>query len=262
MKRDIEDLGRRIEQLLAQPEYRDHPLREALDEVWRALLDQTTRLDRVTHISDGYQSLSKERENDLDERFQKQLRKLEKLARISDHYQRMMQDLNVALSDASNRDVLTGLANRRHLMHRLKEESERASRSGLPYTIAMLDIDHFKRINDTLGHAAGDRALIEVGRILQSSLREYDLCGRWGGEEFMLIMPGTTLVSAHALAQRVCKSIREQAGEPQAGQSISASVGISAYRHGEHYSDAVERADAALLEAKRRGRDCIMLSEA
>jgi len=261
MKRDTEDLGRRIEQLLAEPQYQGHPLREALDRLWRLFLDQTTRLERVTHISDGYQSLAKQRENDLDGRFQKQLRKLEKLARISDHYQRMMQDLNVALSDASNRDVLTGLPNRRHLLQRLKEESERASRTGQAYTIAMLDIDHFKRINDTLGHAAGDRALIEVGRILQSSLREYDLCGRWGGEEFMLVMPGTTPVSAQALAQRVCKRIREHACPPELGQSISASVGISAYHHGEHYSDTVERADAALLEAKRRGRDCIVLSE-
>ena len=261
MKRDTEDLGRRIERLLATPEYLDHPLHVALGQLWHAFLDQSARLERVTHISDGYQSLAKQRENDLDERFQKQLRKLEKLARISDHYQRMMQDLNVALSDASNRDVLTGLANRRHLMHRLKEESERSSRSGQPYTVAMLDIDHFKQINDTLGHAAGDRVLVEVGRILEGSLREYDLCGRWGGEEFMMIMPGTTLVSAQTLAQRVCKRIREHAGAPDVGQSISASVGISAYRHGEHYSDTVERADAALLEAKRRGRDCIVLSE-
>ncbi|VCU72182.1 Response regulator PleD [Pigmentiphaga humi] len=261
MKRTTEDLSRRIERLLAAPEHQGNPLRPALEELWHAFLEQSSRLDRVTHISDGYQSLVKQRENDLDERFQKQLRKLEKLARISDHYQRMMQDLNVALSDASNRDVLTGLPNRRHLMHRLKEESGRSARSGQPYTVAMLDIDHFKRVNDTLGHAAGDRVLIEIGQILQGSLREYDLCGRWGGEEFMLVLPGTTEASAQVLAQRICQRIRDHACMPADMPSISASVGISAYRQGEHYSDTVERADTALLEAKRRGRDCIVLAD-
>ncbi|MBX6316801.1 biofilm regulation diguanylate cyclase SiaD [Pigmentiphaga sp.] len=259
MKRDT-DLCQRIERLLAMPEYQGHPLHEALGQLWQAYVDQSARLERVTHISDRYQALAKERENDLDERFRKQLRKLEKLARISDHYQRMMQDLNAALSDASKRDVLTGLPNRRHLLQKLKEESERSARSGRPFSVAMLDIDHFKQINDTLGHAAGDRVLAGVSRILESSLRENDLCGRWGGEEFMLVLPDASPDAAQALVDRVCQRIRSHAWAPDNPRTVSASVGVSTHRPGEHYSETVERADAALLEAKRRGRDCVVIS--
>lgn len=167
-----------IEELLADPQYFDHPLREALFLKHQQSLDQLARLERIARISDGFQSMARAQNSTLSERYHKQLRQLEKVARISDRYQNMMRDLNVALREASTHDPLTGIGNRRLLMERLREESERAQRSGKPYVLVILDIDHFKQVNDTWGHEVGDRVLVEIGCTMQAALRQYDLCGR------------------------------------------------------------------------------------
>jgi diguanylate cyclase (GGDEF)-like protein len=256
MKRDLEDLGHEVERLLADPRYQGHPLHSALALLWDLHREHTSRLERVTVISDGFQSMVKRRERELDKTLERQARRLEKVARISDSYQRMMQDTNHELTDASNHDVLTSLPNRRHLMQRLQLESERCRAHEKPFTVGLLDVDHFKLVNDTLGHAAGDEVLIEIGRLLRGSMRAGDICGRWGGEEFLLILPGTTADEAHTLVLRVCREMSIQV-QPM---GITASVGISSYHGHESWADTVNRADAALLEAKRRGRNCIVLA--
>ncbi|PWU27518.1 GGDEF domain-containing protein [Pseudomonas sp. RW407] len=192
----------------------------------------------------------------LSERYHKQLRQLEKVARISDRYQDMMRDLNVALREASTHDPLTGIGNRRLLMERLREESERAQRHGKPYVLVILDIDHFKQVNDTWGHEVGDRVLVEIGCTMQAALRQYDLCGRWGGEEFLLLLPETALADAGQVIDRVRQDIRSLAVRVGTeALSVTASFGVAEYRLGESYSQTLSRADAALLEAKRSGRD-------
>lgn len=162
----------------------------------------------------------------------------------------------------ANIDELTGLFNRRHLTGRLREETERANRTGNGYVLAMLDIDHFKNVNDTHGHDVGDLILIEVSRAMEGSLREYDLCGRWGGEEFLLALPDTTLDIAHAVITRVHQCIRERQFDLAGNsQSITVSIGLSAWREGEAFAQTLHRADAALLEAKRKGRDRVLCGE-
>ncbi|MBG7076574.1 biofilm formation regulator diguanylate cyclase SiaD [Pseudomonas aeruginosa] len=214
------------------------------------------RLERIARISDGFQSMAREQNLSLSERYHKQLRRLEKVARISDRYQQMMRDLNLALKEASIRDPLTGLPNRRMLLERLREENERSQRHGQSYVLAMLDVDFFKQVNDTWGHDSGDRVLVEIARAMESELREYDLCGRWGGEEFLLLLPQTRLQDAGPVLERVRDSVRTLAVRVGTeALSVTASVGVTEHRIGETNSQTVNRADAALLDAKRSGRD-------
>ncbi|GAA4328503.1 biofilm regulation diguanylate cyclase SiaD [Pigmentiphaga soli] len=262
MSRDQRTLAREIGQLLADPAHADNPLRPALAQLWQAHEAQQMRLERVTHLSDAYQMLARDRENALGERFTKHMRRLEKLARISDRYQQMMQDMNLALNEASHRDVLTGLGNRRLLIERLKQETVRAARTGQPYSLAMLDVDNFKQVNDTYGHEMGDQVLIEIGTAVQMELRESDLGGRWGGEEFLLILPATSGPAAMQVAERVRTSIHNlvvRSGTQAV--PVSASIGVSTHSAGEDFSHTVSRADAALLEAKRSGRDRVVYAD-
>lgn len=255
-ERDLDSL---IESLLADPAYMDHPLRDALQRLHQQNVEHLGRIERIARISDGYQSLAREQNLSLSERYHKQLRKLEKVARISDRYQQMMRDLNLALKEASNRDPLTALANRRMLIERLKEEVSRATRQNKTFVLAMVDVDHFKQINDNWGHDIGDRMLEEIARVLQAEVRSYDLCGRWGGEEFLILLPDTDLDSAAQVIERVRSGLRALAVRVSTELlSVSASFGVAEHRADESYSQTLNRADAALLQAKRNGRDrCI-----
>ena len=111
MKPGNAELDERIGRLLADPAYAGHPLREALQDLWRHTAEQMARIERVTHLSDAYQTMAHQREMGLCEQFDRQLRRLARIARISDHYQSMMRDLNAALEETSSRDPLTGLLN-------------------------------------------------------------------------------------------------------------------------------------------------------
>ncbi|EWM47187.1 diguanylate cyclase domain protein [Bordetella holmesii 35009] len=156
------DLDRQIADLLADPAYEGHPLRVALEALWKQANEHMVRIERVTQISDAYQSMALQREQGLYERFDRQLQRLARIARISDHYQSMMRDLNHTLEETSRRDPLTGLFNRRALMDIIRTAVERSDASGRTFVIAMLDVDHFKSVNDRFGHETGDRVLVEL----------------------------------------------------------------------------------------------------
>jgi len=256
MKPGAAELDRRITELLADPAHVGHPLREALEALWLHTAEQMARIERVTQLSDAYQSMAHERELGLCDQFDRQLRRLARIARISDHYQSMMRDLNAALEETSSRDPLTSLLNRRALMEMIKQEVERASRSGESFVVAMLDVDHFKKVNDRFGHETGDRALVELAGVLVKSLREYDLCGRWGGEEFLILMPESNAEMACTVMRRLGESIAAlgvRVNDDLLG--VTASMGIAELRPDETYSSTINRADIALLKAKRSGRN-------
>lgn len=257
-RRHLDDI---IEDLLADPRYAGHPLQDALKQLWMQSRDCLTRLERLAHISDGYQKMARDQTTSLQQRYDRELRRLEKAVHISDRYQEMMRELNSSLQDASTRDHLTGLANRRMLVEQLKSETQRAERQGHSYTLAMLDVDHFKRVNDHYGHDLGDRVLIDVADAMQRALREYDLCGRWGGEEFLILLPQTLIGDSCSVIERVQESVRRQPMPGEASDiALTVSIGLAEYRAGESFSDTVNRADEALLEAKRAGRDCYRLA--
>lgn len=254
--RDEKHLELVVEMLLAEPAHKENPLRYPLQDLYhefRALLRQ---IDRITRISDQYQAFSREETLSLAERSQKQLRQLEKIARISDRYQSMLQDLNGALKEASSKDALTGIGNRRLLMDCLKAEAARAERMKRPLTVVLADADFFKTVNDNHGHEAGDRALIEIANAIKSGVRDYDTCGRWGGEEFMMIMPEIGAAEGALVVDRMRDAIAgldlKSGGTPI---KLSASFGIAEHRLGESIFNTVNRADVALFEAKRNGRN-------
>jgi len=253
---DEPSLEETIETLLADARYRGHPAREALARLWAESRQQAERLERIIQISDGYQSMARDSALTLTDKFNKRARQIEKAIRISDRYQRMMREVNQTLKEASFSDHLTGLANRRMVMERLREETVRAQRLGQVFSVAVLDIDHFKQVNDLHGHVAGDHVLVEVARAMEAGIREYDLCGRWGGEEFILLLPETELATAVQVSSRVLEGIR-QLSVPigEASVVLTISIGVVEYHDGESFSDTVNRADVALLEAKRTGRD-------
>lgn len=249
-------LEQEVCRLLADDQHDGNPLKDTLEKLWAAHSGLLQRIERIARVSDGYQSLARERELTLSERFEKQLRQLEKVARISDRYQSMLQDLNISLREASTHDSLTGIANRRLLTERLREEVDRAKRYDRPLSIAMLDIDRFKEVNDGYGHEVGDSVLVEVARVMDAELRDQDLCGRWGGEEFLILMPESRLEVAERVMQRLATSIASLVVRVNDDQlSVTASIGIAQLRPEENYSSAVNRADAALMRAKRNGRN-------
>lgn len=165
-----------------------------------------------------------------------------------------------ALLEASIRDELTGLHNRRFLMSRLHEEYERARRNGTMLGLLMLDIDYFKNINDRYGHPAGDEVLRSVAQNLAFMLREYDVAGRYGGEEFVVVSTGTTAEDLVRLADRIRERIEslEMHGKAPALR-VTVSIGVSALEECDSAESLLKRADVALYRAKHRGRNRTVL---
>jgi diguanylate cyclase (GGDEF)-like protein len=259
MKQRTQELECRVQALLDDPQYAGHPLREALADLTEHLGLQVERIERINTLSDAFQSMAHQRELTLYERFDRQLRRLSKIVSISDRYQSVMHDLNLAVTEASNRDPLTELLNRRALMRRLKEECDRAI-EGHGFTVAMLDVDHFKLVNDSYGHETGDRALIELARVMRANVRASDTFGRWGGEEFLVLMPDTPVADARVMLNRLMDVLRLSSID--AGDHVlrlTISIGLASHRQTESLSDTLRRADAALYHAKQAGRDRLVL---
>jgi diguanylate cyclase (GGDEF)-like protein len=169
------------------------------------------------------------------------------------------------LQTLSVTDALTGIANRRHWDWRLAEEIARAQRYRYPVAVLMVDIDHFKRVNDTHGHQVGDEVLRQVAERLRSTLRRTDFLARYGGEEFGIIAPQTALEAAKVLAERLRRAIAREPIQVNNELSIplTISVGVAVFPdHAQNESDLVAAADAALYRAKQDGRNCVRVAEA
>ncbi len=164
------------------------------------------------------------------------------------------------LEEMAMTDFQTKLYNRRYFMQRIDEECKRARRNHQPLTLLMLDIDHFKKVNDTYGHDVGDRALQHVAEIMRSSLREIDILGRMGGDEFTVLMPNTTLEDAVLLAERIRLSIANTPLDISA-QALTLTVSIGAEIFTAEMSgldELLRNADVALYRAKHSGRNCVV----
>ena len=151
-------------------------------------------------------------------------------------------------------DALTGLPNRRAFLEHANHMLARCARFGEKASVLLLDIDHFKQINDKRGHASGDLALAAVGRCLQGVLRQIDLPARWGGEEFVVALPGTAAEGARQCGERVRSAIEAMAltGTDGAPMRVTASVGVTSFRAGDLLHDMIDRADRAMYADKRR----------
>ncbi|WP_458524485.1 GGDEF domain-containing protein [Onishia taeanensis] len=185
-----------------------------------------------------------------------------------DHTRRLLrevahrQSLEAQLRGLAERDALTGLANRRHFMMRAQALLQDARDGQAPFTLCMLDVDHFKTINDTWGHSHGDRVLTAIAHACQQSLRPQDVIGRFGGEEFVVALPDTRLDEARAIAERLRSKIATLTLEGATHEPpLTITIGISAAHAEETDLDAlIRRADQALYVGKRTGRNRVELS--
>jgi diguanylate cyclase (GGDEF)-like protein len=183
-----------------------------------------------------------------------------KTVRISDQYQSRLKELNAALADASRIDYLTGLLNRRAFFDEIEVERSRARRHDRAFCVLMADIDDFKRVNDELGHDAGDHALAGVARLFEATLRKEDIKVRWGGEEFLALLPETGIAGGAATAEKL-RSLVEASAFKVAGKPIKLSMSLGiAEDTGADIDAVIRRADQALLEAKRSGKNRVIVA--
>lgn len=188
---------------------------------------------------------------------------LEKTKQRLEKKEMELQAVITQAHEVSHTDALTFLPNRRQIMIDLQNAVEFSERYGTPLSISMLDIDHFKKINDTHGHTIGDEVLQKLAVGLREHIRQPDTIGRYGGEEFLVVLPHSTLKAAKEQAQRLCEWVRSTpvtVGEQDL--SITISIGIAQYKlHKEDWQKLLNRADGALYQAKNNGRDRWSISE-
>ncbi len=176
--------------------------------------------------------------------------------------QRNIRETAERLRLSATTDELTGLANRRAFLHALEIELARSRRSGSPLSVAVADVDFFKRVNDRHGHGGGDDVLRALARIAEQSMRTGDLVGRLGGEEFAILMPDTDEIQARVACERLRgavsgRTIRLESGEDVA---VTLSTGVALLAAGDDRERLVKRADTALYQAKEGGRNQVRMA--
>jgi diguanylate cyclase (GGDEF)-like protein len=204
---------------------------------------QVTGLVRV-------EALAKDSIDNEDQRLMESLVVLASLSAENAKLYRETQELAVT-------DGLTKLLLRRPLLERLEGELKRASQTDTPLSFILLDIDHFKSVNDTFGHPAGDKVLREIASLVKKRVRDVDLCGRYGGEEFAVLLPATDIKGATLVAERIREGIRKETFELRGeSRTITVSLGVSSFPGDATTMQAlIERADEALYRSKENGRD-------
>lgn len=280
MKIDFKKLEKTIPSLLDNPDFQDHPLHAALQELWQLNQEQWQRVERITQLSDSFQGMMIEREKSLGARFDKQIRQLEKVTRISDRYQKMLKEMNASLEQASLQDDLTNLPNRRMIMRYLNSLMESRQLAvinagydsipsypiqneliELPYlAVVMVDIDFFKQVNDNYGHQVGNEVLVRFSKQMKDFLVNKGFCGRWGGEEFIIILVERDLDSASQLLDDFKMQVASHLYEIGSSIKLNLTVSISLTfcRYDDEANSLINRSDKALYCAKAQGRDCLV----
>ena len=199
----------------------------------------------------------KDKYEKLLEDFQKLQAEFEKTKRALEIREIEVKSILIQAHELANVDAMTFIPNRRKIIVELQEEVIRSDRYGTPLSISILDIDHFKKVNDTYGHTTGDETLRRVAARLRELIRHPDVIGRYGGEEFLIVLPNSEARAAAEQASRLCKDIRNTKIEANNNVlSVTVSVGIAQFRVGkENWEGFLNRADEALYQAKNNGRD-------
>jgi len=205
--------------------------------------DFTQRVDFMGEFSEAYNSM---------------VVALEKARTELDERHELLQAQAAKLEELATTDALTGAYNRRKFNELILAEIERVRRYGHPLSLFILDIDHFKRINDTRGHETGDEVLVVLAGLIRAGIRATDSLARWGGEEFVVLSPEVTVEEAMGLAER----LRAAAGTHEYSfvGKVTASIGVAQHRAGETADELFARADEALYRAKQGGRDRVELA--
>lgn len=199
---------------------------------------------------------------EMNRQYEETVATLRRVLEEKDALAKQLEELNLVLATQAATDALTGLPNRRALEQVLARDLARAERSGDPLSVVLLDVDHFKRFNDTYGHLIGDQVLRHMSGIVQRSLREGDFVARYGGEEFCLVLPRAPQEGALLAARRVRMAIERNRLKCDAGElSVTASFGVTTYLPGaavRQHEQLFREADEALYAAKGQGRNCVV----
>jgi len=202
--------------------------------------------------------------NDLPEKYKKLLDDFQKMEIENEKLKRSLEIKDIELmgvlaqaNEVTYTDVLTFLPNRRKIMVDLQEEVIRSNRYRSPFSISILDIDYFKKVNDNYGHTTGDEVLRSVAARLREQIRHPDTIGRYGGEEFLIVLPSSEVEAATEQAARLCQRIRTLQVEANGHiLSVTVSIGVAQFKVGEeNWEQLLNRADTAMYQAKNNGRD-------
>ncbi|MEW8507551.1 MAG: diguanylate cyclase [Candidatus Thiodiazotropha sp.] len=233
---------------------------DELDQLSRSFDQMATRLSIKQNQIDASQIALHEAHSELEHRVESRTTELvqanEKLLKeIAER-----KNIERILEESSCTDYLTGLLNRRAMNDRLEQALAQVARGSKSFCTILLDIDHFKTINDRYGHDIGDLVLKHSVDTIKGSIRESDVLGRWGGEEFLILTPETDLAEADSLAQRVCVELAAASIVLQQHKiSVTASFGLTCHRLGENMRSCLKRTDDALYAAKAKGRNCVVV---
>jgi diguanylate cyclase (GGDEF)-like protein len=200
-----------------------------------------TLLSEITHLQ--------EKSNQLEHQ-------VEKLTAENEQLKTELVNMVRSLELASRIDGMTGLANRRDIMEKIDREATRSQRHQHPFTIILINIDKFRQVNETYGYNAGDDVLVEVSRVLRGCVRNEDICARWGGEEFLMLLPETGAEASLSVANKVLEatSMTEfKANKP--GIRLTVSIGICEHDPTQSVQECISRANQALTMAKQGGRN-------
>jgi diguanylate cyclase (GGDEF)-like protein len=198
-------------------------------------------LDEFTQLSDCYKALRQQ---------------VIKLSSENDQLKTQLVNMVRSLDLASRVDGMTGLANRRDIMEKIDREATRSQRHGRPFTILLVNVDDFKKVNDTYGYNSGDDVLVEIARVLMSCIRNEDICARWGGEEFVILLPETSSENSLPVANKVLEAMcmtEFKANKP--GIHITVSIGICEHNPSQTVHECITRLNQALLHAKQGGKN-------
>jgi len=173
--------------------------------------------------------------------------------------QERLEALNQQLDLTSRTDSLTGLYNRRHMEQRIQEEYEHYQKNGSEFALIIADIDLFKGINDRYGHAGGDWLLKSVSEDLRKSIRAYDTVARWGGDEFLILLPATNAKNAMELAERISKTVvKHRYFYEKEALSVTLTLGVSVIKNDDTVASIIHKADVVMYQGKRAGRNCVL----
>lgn len=192
----------------------------------------------------------------LHELYRTLAQRTERLLREKSQLETQLANMNRSLDLATRIDPMTGLANRRSIMEQIDQEFSRAHRHQRAASIVLADLDNFKVINDTYGYNTGDDVLVEVARVLRGCVRSEDICARWGGEEFLILLPETPLDGALAVAHKIRESVAMSLfSANRSGISLTVSLGVCEYHPDQNMLESIKRADVALQQAKHAGKN-------
>ena len=244
------------------PEEINVDTRDELSDLANAFNTMSSRLSQSHEHTQQAMVELQEARNSLESRV------VERTARLAEVNEQLRQEIEerkraeTALETAATTDYLTGMINRRAMITLLEQEFKRITRSGECSSIILIDLDHFKQVNDRFGHEMGDKLLVYVSQTLRSTLREQDAIARWGGEEILILLPGTAQTGAKEVAEKIRLSFAEKSAIID-GQSISmtASLGVCQMEIGMSINECFRRADKALYQAKDQGRNRTVVAE-